>query len=114
MAAAIAEIEGELEIPPFPKALGYIWQVYFRLRHRAAPGFAGPSPVTWQDIDAFVRCSGFRLAPWEIELIEALDNLCLGRTRETERKAVPATDGESVKALMGSLSVRKTVIRKKG
>ena len=64
-------------MPPFPKALAYLWRAYFRLRRRMAGGFAGPNPIGWQDIDAFVRQSGLRLAPWELDLIEALDDLYL-------------------------------------
>lgn len=100
-------------MPPFPRELGYLWQAYMRLRRRAVPGFTGASPVTWQDIDAFVRRSGFRLAPWEVELIEILDDLCLGRSREPEAKPSTATDGRSVKALMGSMGVRKVVRKEK-
>jgi hypothetical protein len=36
------------------------------------------------EIDAFVRLSGMRLAPWEIELIEELDDLYLMERKGTE------------------------------
>ena len=33
------------------------------------------NPISWPDIDAFVRQSRTVLAPWEIRLIEDLDDL---------------------------------------
>ena len=86
-----------------------------------AGGFAGPNPVGWQDIDAFVRCSGFRLAPWEIELIEAIDDIYLQPARQAAppkgqavKAVASARDGAGVRALMDSIGVRRTVNRKKG
>ena len=61
-------------MPPFPESLAYLWRAYLRLRRRMAGGFAGPNPIGWQDIDAFVRRSGMRLAPWEIETLESIDD----------------------------------------
>ena len=34
----------------------------------------GPAPIEWPDIDAFLRRSGVHLAPWEIDLLELLDD----------------------------------------
>lgn len=71
----IAEIEADLAMPPFPEPLGHLWRAYLRLRRRAAGGVSGPNPVGWQDIDAFIRRSGVGLAPWEIEVLERIDDL---------------------------------------
>lgn len=87
-----------------------------------AGGFAGPNPIGWQDIDAFTRCSGFRLAPWEVELIEALDDIYLQPARQAVpqqkgqavRSVASASDGAGVRALMSSIGVRRTVNRQKG
>lgn len=38
---------------------------------------SGLSPIGWSDIDAFSRRAQVRLAPWEIELIEELDDVYL-------------------------------------
>ncbi|MBT9370272.1 hypothetical protein KLP42_10200 [Rhizobium sp. CSW-27] len=72
-----AEIEAELTLPPFPQTLAHIWQAYHRLRARTAAGFSGPRPITWPDIEAFLRQSGMRFSPWEIEILEALDDAFL-------------------------------------
>jgi hypothetical protein len=49
---------------------------------------AGPSPIEWPDIDAFMRRARVRLAPWEIELIEDLDDTYLAaQSAEAKSKA---------------------------
>lgn len=69
-----AEIDVELRLPPFPEELRYLWQAYLRLRNRMAPGFGGAVPIGWTDIDAFTRNSRMVLAPWEVEVLESVDD----------------------------------------
>jgi hypothetical protein len=119
----IDKIEADLALPPFPKALAYIWRAYFRLRRRTAGGFAGPNPIGWQDIDAFSRQTGLRLAPWEIDLLETLDDLYLAATLDKQRPqpqqgngviaSASFSDGEGVRTIMSSIGVRKTFTRTK-
>jgi hypothetical protein len=81
-----AEYEAKLHCPPLPKALGHVWNAFHRLRRRKGSNGFALSPIGWPDIDAFVRFSGVRLTPWEVELVEDLDNLFLANAiaRETE------------------------------
>ncbi|KNY18231.1 hypothetical protein AKG11_03610 [Shinella sp. SUS2] len=72
-----AELEEQLWVPPRPEALDYLWSIYFRIRRRCSSTGLGPARITWPDIDAFVRNSGVRMAPWEIRLIEDLDDAWL-------------------------------------
>ena len=69
----LAEIEEQLALPPFPEELRYLWRIFNRIRGRVGGGF-GLAPISWPDIDAFVRHSQMTLAPWEVEVIEALDD----------------------------------------
>jgi hypothetical protein len=46
---------------------------------RGSSGF-GPLPIGWDEIDAFCRLTGTRLAPWEVEFIEALDDLWMAES----------------------------------
>lgn len=76
--------------------------------------------MTWTDIDAFTRRAGVRLAPWEIRIIERLDDLYL----TPEAKPPPPPEGEEViavaspsnasgvRALLGSIG-RRVFARKK-
>lgn len=57
------------------------------MRRRKAGGFAGPNPIEWSDIDAFMRRTGTRLDPMDIELIEELDDLYLATMAAQAAKA---------------------------
>lgn len=72
-------------MPPLPLALGYLWRAYNRLRRRKGSGF-GPGPIEWPDIDAFLRLSGFALAPWEIEVIEEIDDVFLSVVADAQNR----------------------------
>lgn len=64
-------------MPPFPEALRYLWVAFFRIRRRKGSGLNGPLPIELPDLAAFAVLSGIRLAPWETEIIEDLDDLWL-------------------------------------
>lgn len=72
-----AQLESELVSPPCPPALAYLWRCYGRIRSRKGASGFGIGPLEWPDIDAFNRLSGARLAPWEVEILEAVDDLYL-------------------------------------
>jgi hypothetical protein len=72
-----AKIERALVCSPLPKALAYLWRVYLRIRRRKGSSGFGKQPLEWSDIDAFLRLTATSLAPWEIELLEDLDDLFL-------------------------------------
>ncbi|MBX4944641.1 phage tail assembly chaperone [Rhizobium binae] len=78
-----ARLEAEIRLPPFPQSLAYLWSAYNRIRRRKGVGFTGPQPIEWSDIEAFNRMTRMRLAPWEVEVIETLDNLYLD-AKETD------------------------------
>jgi hypothetical protein len=115
----VAEIKAELAMPPFPRAAAYIWQAYRRLRRRAAVGFSGPQPIAWSDIDAFLRRSGVWLRPWEIQIIESIDDVYL----QPQPKpffpegevvvAASAADVAGVRSVLTGVSKRR-VVRRKG
>ena len=71
-----AEYEKELVCPALPGALAYLWMIYRRIRRRKGNSF-GVQPIEWPDIDSFLRHAKYILAPWEIEIIEDIDDLYL-------------------------------------
>lgn len=80
----------------------------------------GPSPVSWQDIDAFARRSGVRFSPWEIEIIEKLDDIFLSPSAkppapegQAVKTAASADDPDGVRSVLGAVGVRKIVKRGK-
>lgn len=79
-AAKRAGYEAELAQPPFPLALAYLWDAFTRMRRRCGSNGYSANPISWSDIDGFDRYSGQRLAPWEVKIIEELDDLFLMRS----------------------------------
>ncbi|WP_424813570.1 phage tail assembly chaperone [Roseococcus sp. YIM B11640] len=75
--------EEELSGPPKPEAAAYLWDWFLEM-HRARGGGMGPAAITHQDIEAWGRLKGVRLAPWELEAIQALDGTWLAVQAEKE------------------------------
>lgn len=73
----VAELEAELETPPFPIEIAYLWKAWSRLRRRKRSGPDGIAPLEWPDFDAYSRLAGQHLSPIDIELIEAIDDAYL-------------------------------------
>ncbi|TIM07717.1 MAG: hypothetical protein E5Y62_18805 [Mesorhizobium sp.] len=71
----IAEYEAELAVPPFPVPLAYLWRAFWRLRRRKGAGISGREPIEWSDLTAFLALTKSTLTPWEVEVIEDLDDL---------------------------------------
>jgi hypothetical protein len=67
----------------------YLWRAFNRIRRRVGSNGFGANPISWPDIDAFCRHSRFHLAPWEIEIIEMLDDLYL--TEQAARRGGTST-----------------------
>lgn len=113
-APRIAELTEKLATPPFPKALEYLWAIYRRLRRRKAAGMEGVAPIEWADLGGFARLAGFDISPWEVELIERVDDAYLTvMAAQAERERNPnftaADDRDGVKDVIGRGRERRTV-----
>lgn len=87
-----AECESELALPPFPMPLLYLWKAFQRLdRRRGSNGFS-LNPISWPEIDAFVRNAKMSLRPWEISLIEDLDDLYRSEMAKAEKARARTKD----------------------
>lgn len=80
-AEKVAEYRAQLRVPPRPPAYEHLWDAFVRMRRRK-PGapMGGVQPLEMGDIANFLRLTGQRLAPWEVEVIEGLDDAYLGAT----------------------------------
>jgi hypothetical protein len=72
-ATALAALEG----PPFPDALGGVWDIFQRLDAMRAVGFNGPERFTPTHIADGARLFGWTLEPHEVEALVALDLVTL-------------------------------------
>lgn len=84
-------IEAQLAVPPPPVEMLYLFNLYARLRRRLNGTGFGPSRLTYEALDAFCRFSQIRLAPWEVEVLEELDDKFLGV--QATARAAEATKG---------------------
>lgn len=81
------KLEGELQLPHLPPSVAHLWEMYFRIRRRKGSNGFGPVPIEWPDIDAFIRVSGTSVRPWEVRIVEAIDDAYL------EQAAKGVSDG---------------------
>tara|TARA_R110000868_G_scaffold150541_11_gene373805 strand:+ start:460 stop:777 length:318 start_codon:yes stop_codon:yes gene_type:complete len=73
-----AELEEELEVPPFPDGVGYLWEWFMDLsRSRPSTGF-GPAGITYSEIQAWAALKRVNVAAWEVDILRALDAVFLG------------------------------------
>ena len=89
-----AEYAAQLECPPLPKAVAYLWRIFMRLSNRRGGGF-GAAPITWADIDGFSRLTHCTLTPWEVEVIEELDGVFLAN--ESKKQQDKLASGKKAK-----------------
>lgn len=64
-------------MPPLPPAMRYLFDRFLRLSERRQSNGFGASRITYLEIDAYQRVTGFRFQPWEVRLIERLDDAYL-------------------------------------
>jgi hypothetical protein len=103
-------------LPEFPRELGYLWRAYHRLRKRTGDGFSSANPISWRDVEAFEYVTRFRFAPWEVELIETIDDafrspqLVALKTKPgaAATDLIDASDTKSVKSLFKSIGKRRS------
>lgn len=72
-----------------PEALSYLVQAFHRLAGRRQSNGFGPLPIPHSEIVAFQSLTGCRFAPWEVELIEALDDLHIASMTQTRTSPDP-------------------------
>lgn len=72
-----AEYEAELAVPEIPRGAEYLWKIFMRLHARRQSTGMGPARISWGELADFQRLTGMRLAPWEVAILEQLDDLAL-------------------------------------
>lgn len=74
-----ARLASAAELPPL---LDPLWSDFLQLhRARGSNGFS-PSPISFADIDAWQRVTGFKLRPWQLECIRRADEAYLASLRK--------------------------------
>ena len=87
----------ELEPPvEFPELLSHVWVSFIELHNARASGGMGPSSITYEAIESWMRVTGSILLPWEVEAIKRLDMTWLKVNREARPNS--DTTGRNVKS----------------
>lgn len=74
--------------PPMPPAGEYLWTWFRRLHRRRRYGDSGPMPISTGDIRDWIDLHKCPLDPWEIEILEDLDDAYLGAVSEGRAAAM--------------------------
>lgn len=73
-----------VEMPEIDPAFGYLLELFFLSGQCMSTGM-GLVPLSWQEIDAFIRVNQLDLTLWEIETIKAMsDAYCAEHAKATE------------------------------
>ena len=67
----------ELEGPPFPSEVGFIWEAFLQLNDSRTMGTASANPIPYEAIKAFMEITYTVLSPRDIAVIKDLDKLYL-------------------------------------
>ena len=70
--------------PELPRGATQIWNAFAELHAaRGGSGF-GPLPISYAEIESYLRVSGERLAPWEVKALRGLDDQWLAARAKKE------------------------------
>jgi hypothetical protein len=79
----------DLDVPPIPAGFGYLLDWFNELHRRRGVGPNGPSPLSWSDVDAWARRTDRDPCPWELAVIERLDDAYFGSLAGPEERTAP-------------------------
>jgi len=58
-----------------PSLLMHVWSAFCNLSLARTAGLNGPNPITYQEIESWMRLTGTPLEPYEIEMVKRLDGV---------------------------------------
>ena len=72
-----------------------LWNIFLRISGRRGSSGFGILPLAWADIDAFSRLTQTPLEPWEVRILEELDDAYLIERSRASRSSPPAPESET-------------------
>jgi hypothetical protein len=69
----------------------YLWKIFSSIRRRKGSNGFGPSAIEGQDIESYERRHQMKLAPWEHEAIENLDDVYMKVQNEASANSRPSS-----------------------
>lgn len=85
-------------LPSLPAGGDLVWRWFIDLARARGMGFAGPLPITYAEIEAYRRLSGWPIERRHVDIIFALDRVYLDRAHAKADPApgVPRSSGQAV------------------
>lgn len=71
-AAGVENARRQIEAARIPLALHHVFAWYWELRASTPEGFSR-SPISFQEIDAWIRTTNVVVRPWEVRCIRSMD-----------------------------------------
>lgn len=68
-----------------PEEVAHIVEAFTALHRRRGGGFGGVNPISYQEIDAWMRRTANHLLPWEVDVLTALDDEFVRHTNTVEK-----------------------------
>lgn len=88
-AAAVGKVDPLLEAVPLPYFLQILWDTFLLLNKKRTHGM-GVNPISSMEIESWCRLHRIDLLPWEVETIEAVDDVVMSawvrEKKQTESK----------------------------
>jgi hypothetical protein len=84
---ATGEEDPELRVPPFPEPIRALWNKFLSLHEGRTYGINGGNPLSYIDMDAWMRVTGNRLDQWEVEAVMRIDKAWLKASKDDEEES---------------------------
>lgn len=85
-AKATGETPPDLILPPIPPGCQVLWEAFLELNGTRASAGMGPCAITYHDILSWQALMGVTLNPWELRVIQALDQVAIKSASEQNDK----------------------------
>lgn len=82
----------DLYVPPFPEPIRRLWDKFLSLHDGRTYGINGVNPISYVDMDAWMRVTGNSLDEWEVKAVMRLDKAWLKASHDDDDN-MENTDG---------------------
>lgn len=72
--------------PDIPEIAAHVWQWFWALSERRSRGFDSPNPLTYLELDAWLRLTRNYVLPEEIDMIWQMDQAWLAAVAEVREE----------------------------
>lgn len=100
----------EISLPPVPHAGSHLWQAFLCLDDRRSSNGFSVNPISYGEIESFMRLNALSLTPSEVAVLAAMDNEYLSARlsgQTSAPKIMPATKENTLSIFRSMMSPAK-------